>query len=74
MIKIEIIINKVYSAILRISLAGTPPIKLFSGNDFVITDPAATTELLPIITPAVTVTFAPIQQFSPMCIEDRLVP
>ena len=46
--------------------AGTPAARELSGISFVTTDPAATTTLLPMLTPGRIVTFPPIQTSLPI--------
>ena len=46
--------------------AGFPAATVFGGTDFVTTEPAATTELSPIVTPRMIVHRSPIHTFRPM--------
>lgn len=47
----------------RITLAGFPPTRVFGGTSLVTTDPAATTEFSPTVTPPIMVAPAAIQTF-----------
>jgi hypothetical protein len=49
-----------------IGTAGFPATTVFGGTDFVTTDPAATTEFSPMVTPFKMVAFIPIHTLSDM--------
>src|ERR1051325_7990920 len=51
-----------------IGTAGLPATTVFGSTDFVTTDPAATTEFSPIVTPLRITAFIPIQTLSPILI------
>ena len=48
---------------LLINFAGTPPTTVFAGISLVTTEPAATTEFSPTVTPGSIIAPAPIQAF-----------
>lgn len=55
-------------------LAGLPATRVFGGTSFVTTEPAATTEFSPIVTPAMIVTFAAIQTLRSTAIGAAVTP
>lgn len=61
--------HKIYWSIYFFTTAGTPAAIALSAKSFVTTLPAAITQPFPTVTPGNTVTFAPIQQLSPICIQ-----
>lgn len=59
-------VKRFYSVNVLITFAGTPATKLLFGTSLVTTAPAATTTLLPIVTPGVIVTLPPIYTSLPI--------